>query len=102
MDRLTINKLEEAWSEKGALGLLRRGKFDKESCEGFLKFLDALEFEHSNCINRRTVALMWYIPTFLEWQKERVLKVSGLEIAQDYTRYANQMMAVLETKLGTP
>jgi hypothetical protein len=97
----TIRALEAEWEiPNGFLGGLREGVFDRT---GFLRLEEVLrsaEVDNQGPLNRRFVALTWYIPTFMSWQRERVQKRGGsvdeLEIA------TNKIRNLLEELLGVP
>jgi hypothetical protein len=96
-----IKLLESEWEQPdGFLGRLREGKFDTAGFERFEKLLRSIDRHQDGVINRRLVSLLWYAPTFMSWQRERVAEqgssIEELEIA--ITKTHN----LLEEILGVP
>jgi hypothetical protein len=98
---LIIARLEKEWEQPdGFLGKLRLGKFDPEALERLLDTLQCVDFKSKDNINRRFVALTWYIPIFMTWQKERVQEQGGNLV--DLERATNRVQGILEDILGVP
>lgn len=94
-----IPKLEKEWDQNGFLGALRSGNFQTERYKQFINLLQNIEAENE-LIDKRLVALTWYIPLFMNWQKERVLEKGGdIELLDTVI---NQVTTLLEEKLGVP
>ncbi|MGI8542653.1 MAG: hypothetical protein ACR2MD_04155 [Aridibacter sp.] len=97
----TIKKLESYWNiDDGLFYELRyKGILDIEKSEKFVQLLESIEISGEQ-INRRLVSLLWYLPLFLTWQKERISEQGG-EIGEieDWT---NEIISILEKKLGVP
>jgi hypothetical protein len=97
----TIRALEAEWQiPDGFLGGLREGVFDRT---GFLRLEEVLrsaEVDNQGPLDRRFVALTWYIPTFMSWQRERVQRRGGSvdELEMAITKIQNR----LEELLGVP
>jgi hypothetical protein len=96
-----IKLLESEWEQPdGFLGRLREGKFDTAGFERFERLLRSIERHQGGVINRRLVSLLWYAPTFMSWQRERVAEQGGsieeLEVA--ITKTHN----LVEEILGVP
>ncbi len=71
----TIEYLEREWDfDNGFFGLLRRGEFDAARLDRLDKLLSVLDYEDEEFVNHRIVSLLWYIPLFMSWQRERVLE----------------------------
>jgi hypothetical protein len=51
-------------------------------------------------INRRIVSLLWYMPLFMAWQKDRVQEAGG--DAAGLERAANEVQSIVERVLGIP
>lgn len=94
-----INNLEAEWDMNGFLHELRQGKFNKERAEHFLQLLTTIEFDESETVPSRFVALIWYLYPFLEWQTARV---SGSIDANEYSLFINKVTAILEEVIGIP
>ena len=96
-----IEALEQEWSREGGfLGLLRDGKFSDEGLDRFLNLLDGIDFSDKELIELRLVSLTWYIPSFMGWQRERLLK-NGIETSK-LNSAITEVENRLETILGVP
>ena len=97
-----IELLEAAWSiPDGFLGQVREGKYDQAKGSEFIAMLNTITVpDDERSIDRRLVSLLWYIPSFLDWQTERVAEVGGDTDALQ--RQTDQIRAVLENILGAP
>ncbi len=97
-----IQTLEAEWSKPdGFLGKVREGIFDERQADGFAKMLEGIKPQPGNAtIDRRLVALLWYVPAFLRWQKERVAKKGGNMPA--FERVTNRVQGIVEEILGVP
>jgi hypothetical protein len=62
--------LEEAWDTDGFLGVVRTGSYVDVEGEKFLHLLRSIEVP-PQCMPSGLVPLLWYLPSFLEWQKPR-------------------------------
>ena len=62
--------------------------------------LERIKLSDDASVDRRLVALLWYIPVFLRWQKERVQEKRGDVAAFD--RVINRVQGILEEILGVP
>lgn len=95
-----VDQLEAEWDlELGFLGNLRQGKFDPVGYDRFVTMLSSVE-ELGETVDRRFVALTWYIPLFMQWQKERCVEHGHSD--QDFDRAVNRVTGILERVLGTP
>jgi hypothetical protein len=97
----SIRLLEGEWEQPdGFLGRLREGRFDPVGFERFEQLLRSIDRHQGGVINRRLVSLLWYVPTFMSWQRDRVEEQGGsieeLDIA--ITKTHN----LLEEILGAP
>jgi hypothetical protein len=96
-----IRSLEAEWSKpEGFLGKAREGVFDQRKGADFVAMLKSIKAPTENTIDRRLVSLLWYIPNFLSWQKERVAEKGGDTVAFD--QFANQVQGIVEAILGIP
>ena len=93
--------LEKEWGIDGFLDELRRGKFAMDKSDTFLTLLRNIKLgnDHEQ-IPKRLVSLLWYLPCFLEWQKERIKEKGGDEVA--YRNFVTQVINALEQALGIP
>jgi hypothetical protein len=96
-----IRSLETEWSKReGFLGKAREGNFDKRQTDAFVTTLESIELSEESTIDRRLVALLWYVPGFLRWQKERVADKGGDIVA--FEQLINRVQGVVEDILGVP
>ena len=93
-----LNELEASWEiGVGFLGKLRVGVFDQELCNRFIELLEAIDLEEE-IIPKRAASLLWYIPLFMEWQKDRLKSMETAEYAIRKTKIEGE----LERILGIP
>ena len=98
---LVVSRLEREWDfESGFFGLLRRGEFDRTSLQRLLAILEGINFKDDGVINRRLVSLLWFMPLFMEWQKERVQE-QGCDMVT-FEKATNQVHNHVERLLGLP
>jgi hypothetical protein len=97
-DRLISDIEAEYDLAEGFLGLLRGGHFDTRARDRFMRLLESVDLGQSEMINRRIVALLWYIPLFLQWQGRRLDEDEKLLLKQVSDQVTNQ----LERILGVP
>ena len=95
-----IQELEEAWDADGFLGKVRTGCYVGSEGEKFLHLLRSIEMLPDECMPRRLVALLWYLPSFLGWQKPRIAEQGG--DVQSYARFVTKVHNQLEELLGVP
>jgi hypothetical protein len=97
----TISRLELEWElPAGFFARLRAGDFDEKRAPEILGVISELGLGDDEGVQRRLVSLLWYLPLFLEWQKERVAEQGGA--VDGYGLFVNQMTSALEEKLGVP
>lgn len=96
-----VSALEYEWEDGGFLEQLRQGKFDQAGYERLLSTLTNLRLsDDEEYVHRRVVELLWFIPLFMSWQKERVEEKGG-----NIALYEEAFHAVLQhiyRILGTP
>lgn len=99
-----VEKLDLEYDRAGGfLGLLRTGVFDPQGASRLLGLLSSLELElelGDGPVDRRLVQLLWYMPIFLQWQKERFELAGGDVEAVEST--LNEVLSILEGVLGVP
>lgn len=95
-----IPRLEEFWDMTGFFGKLRAGIFDANEVERIESLLLSILIDDEIPIPRRFVSLTWWIPTFMEWQLERVEEQGGdaERLKLDIVRLRN----VVDSILGVP
>lgn len=84
----------------GFLARLRGGQFDPHGLDRLLQILQSLIRDNADCLDREIVALIWFIPLFMTWQRERVLE-NGTS-ATLYDSACHKVLNVLFEVLGTP
>ena len=77
-----------------------KGQFDAASLQRLVRTLEGIKCPDGPTINRRVVSLLWYIPLFMEWQRERVQESGGNVAA--FVRATNQVQALVQEILGVP
>jgi len=95
-----IRQLECEWDLDGFFGRLRDGVLDATALKRTKKLVKSIRFGRAKLIDRRLVSLLWFIPVFMEWQRERVHEVSGeLDRLERAIRYFQDL---LQDVLGLP
>jgi hypothetical protein len=97
-----IRELESFWDSDhgGVFWELRQGKFVEKDVISVAAWLERCHVEGAASLPRRFVSLLWYIPLFLDWQKERVVEAGGDSAA--YERVSNLVANQVERILGVP
>ncbi len=94
--------LEKLWAlPDGCLYKLRQGQFDSTEAESLVETLRQICFADDASIPKRTVSLIWFMPQFIEWQEERVLKHSNTN-PTEFARFANEVHEEVQRILGVP
>jgi hypothetical protein len=91
--------LENAWDDGGFLDAVRRGQFVEKDSLSFIAALRSASIEEQT-ISKRLVSLLWYLPSFLDWQKARVAENGG--DVESYQRFTTEVHNALEELLGVP
>ncbi len=86
--------LEEAW-EHGFFYNLRSGNLNEDQYQKLKEVFEALPSD-VDC-DKRMVTLLWFIPTFIQWQEERLLRagVKKDKIAEVYNFFYNTCERIL-------
>jgi hypothetical protein len=95
-----IEQLEIEWDLNGFLGQLRQGNFVPKSAAHFLDLLREVDILREEVIPTRLLSLLWYLPSFLAWQRERVVEKGG--DVNVYTSFVTDVHNTLEDVLGAP
>jgi hypothetical protein len=96
-----IAALEHEWDlGQGFLGKLRQGLFDPVGLERLIRLLDRIDFGDAVEVNRRLISLLWFMPLFIEWQRERVHAPDT--DPQTLSHAANRVENAIEKILGLP
>jgi hypothetical protein len=97
----SIRALEAEWSKpEGFLGKAREGVFDQSKGADFVTILKSIKPATEVSIDRRLVALLWYMPSFLRWQKARIAEKGGDVVM--FEHLTNQVQGIVEEILGVP
>jgi hypothetical protein len=102
MDNQSLNnRIEREWDlEQGFLGKLRQGNLDIDSFNRLKEVLESIDFKDDVLVDRRMISLLWYIPLFMSWQREKFedddKKLQFLDHA------SNEVTSILEKILGVP
>ena len=99
-DHLIVD-LEAYWNDGSLLEAARHGIFRADEADTFLELLRSIAIGDHELVPKRLLSLLWYLPLFLEWQKERVSEVSPGHII-DYVRFVTEVINILEGVLGVP
>lgn len=95
--------LKEAWDiESGFFFLLRSRKFDEKKGDIVLAALKKYKLENENLINKELITLIWYIPLFLEYQKQNLVEVFTEELYDKLSLLSDKMEGEVERILDTP
>ena len=96
-----VRLIEKEWGQpEGALGMLRTGVLDTVGLGRLLRILQAIEIGDESQVDRRFVAVVWYMPIFVSWQKGRVLENGGNSEIFDF--YENRIHDAVVDLLGYP
>lgn len=95
-----IEQLDAEWDTGGFFDRVRNGSYDAVRAHDILKMLRALSLNESELLPKRLVTLLWYLPSFLGWQVERVAEKGGDSAA--YEHFITEVQSALEEVLGTP
>ncbi len=71
--------IKDSWGEDGFLGKLREGIFDKDSYNILCEALERLQPVNYNYFERDFVSVVWFIPIFMNRQKEYISNFSSEE-----------------------
>lgn len=95
-----INQLNSEWDVGGFFSKVRDGIYDSKRAREILDMLRAIRIDETAPFPRRLVALLWYLPSFLGWQSERIIEKGG-DVA-DYAKFSAEVQNTLEELLGVP
>jgi hypothetical protein len=90
-----ISAIEEEWEpETGFFWRIRQGDFRKDDFERTLRKLAAVPNTTEQLLPARFVSVVWYIPIFMEWQRDRV-RECGVN-PDEYAVATNHLMNEVE------
>jgi hypothetical protein len=95
-----IERLDVEWDTNGFFDLIRNGFYDAEQAQSILSTLRAIRIGQDECVPKRLVSMLWYLPSFLVWQTERVAEAGGDRVS--YERFISDVYNTLEDVLSTP
>lgn len=98
--REIVARLDAEWDTDGFFDRVRNGDYDDTRAKDILRILRAIDLKEEELLPKRLVALLWYLPSFIGWQVERVIEKGGDSAA--YQRFATEVFNTLEEVLGTP
>ena len=96
----TLAALEREWDCDGFLDHVRRGVFERHEGEEFLALIKAINIDDEALVPKRMLSLVWYLPSFMEWQRERVQEVCGRKA--EYDRFLTEVQNAMEDVFGVP
>src|SRR4051812_10126272 len=93
-----ICSFESEWeAEEGFFWKIRQGNFLQEDFKRALETFVAVPSYVDQMVPARLVSLVWYVPIFMEWQRDRVRKRDGdlaaYEVAM--TKLTNEVQRIL-------
>jgi len=95
-----IEQLEAEWDTNGFFDCVRNGDYDAIRGQEILAVLRAIEIDDEEMVPKRLVSLLWYLPSFLSWQSERIAEKGGNRAV--YKRFVTEVESILENVLGVP
>lgn len=95
-----IVQLEAEWNTDGFFDRVRNGEYDAIRGQAVLAVLRAIKIGDEDMVPKRLVSLLWYLPSFLVWQIERIAEKGGDRAA--YERFVTEVENALEEVLGVP
>lgn len=96
----SIEQLEKEWDTSGFLGAIRDGQFVVKDSMNFLEILKSINLSNSDNVPKRLLSMLWYLPSYLQWQRERVSETGG--DLEAYDRFITKVHNILEDALGVP
>lgn len=96
----TPSRLQQEWDISGFLGRLRTGDLDLIALTRLVDVLSEVEPLYETNINGRLVSWLWYMPMFMEWQRERVRDAGGDMVV--FEQAVAQVQTLVESILGIP
>ncbi|MDP2258951.1 MAG: hypothetical protein Q8J89_04475 [Caulobacter sp.] len=92
--------LAVVWRDDGPMDRFRDGVFRQEDADEVLEALKALPDYGTARLSQDEVRLLWYMPTFLGFQDERIVERSGVTIP--YAHFRTQALNEVVRVLGMP
>ena len=95
-----VEQLEAEWDTNGFFDRVRNGDYDVIRGQAVLAVLRAIKIGDEDMVPKRLVSLLWYLPSFLAWQTERIAEEGGDRTA--YARFVIEILNTLKEVLGVP
>jgi len=95
-----IKQLETEWDTNGFFDRVRNGDYDVIRGQMVLAVLRAIKIGDDDMVPKRLLSLLWYLPSFLAWQSERIAEKGGDEPA--YEHFVTEVDNILQEVLGVP
>ncbi|MBH5368669.1 hypothetical protein [Bradyrhizobium glycinis] len=95
-----VERLEVEWGTNGFFDGVRNGDYDVVRGQAVLATLRAISIGDEDTVPKRLLSLLWYLPSFLSWQTERIVEKGGDRAA--YERFVTEVFNTLEEVLGVP
>lgn len=95
-----VDQLEAEWDTSGFFDRVRNGDYDASRAQVVLSTLRAISIGYEEMIPKRLLSLLWYLPSFLSWQTERVAERG--EDRRAYERFVTEVIDILQDVLGVP
>lgn len=92
-----ILALEQIWDN--VFDKIRNREFPEEQAAEALRVIRHIDCSQ-DCLSKRMVSLLWIIPIFLSWNKERCIENGASE--EVYTKFSDQVTELIVDKLGVP
>jgi len=95
-----IQGLDAEWADGGFFALAREGVFDVPRSQRVLEILRGIDIKNCDHVPSRLLSLIWYMPSFLEWQVDRIKEKGG--DTESYRRFVTDVHNTLEDGAGVP
>lgn len=95
-----VEQLDAEWDTNGFFDRVRNGDYDAVRGQVGLATLRTISIGDEDMVPKRLLSLLWYLPSFLSWQTERIADKSGDRAA--YERFVTEVLNALEQALGVP
>lgn len=92
-----ITRLDSFWDiDEGFFFKIREGRFLLVEAEEVMKFLKKIDFDNHEYIDKEIVTMLWYIPTFLEYNSHYFVD------NKDFESTKNKLTNEISRILGIP
>jgi hypothetical protein len=95
-----IEAIENQWDTDGVLGKIRTGEFNSEAGKELINLLEQINIDDDSLVHKRLLTILWYLPTFLIWQRERIDEKS--KNVSEYDHFVTGVHNTLENVLCVP